>query len=192
LQEKAAVREAVIRELETLVPQESAEAGPAPDSLHATVQQARARWQQAPELPRVVQQELAARYHQAVARLVAVWPEAFAGTDLDPEATRKRMEKLLARVEELVSTQASRPANLSPTELLAQQLRERLASNTMAGGTRVAETEDSRWRAVEQEVRSAQAQWMRLGPVPPQVAGPLNERFQRACRRFFDLRRKAS
>jgi hypothetical protein len=41
-------------------------------------------------------------------------------------------------------------------------------------------------------VRSAQAQWMRLGPVPATVAGPLNERFQRACRRFFDSRRRAS
>ena len=193
MQEKAAVREAVIKELEALVPPDSADGGPAPENLHTIVQDARARWQQAPELPRVVQQELAARYHQAVARLVAAWPEAFACTELDPEVTRKRMEKLLAKVEELVSAHASsRPANLSPTELLAQRLRERLAANTMSGGTRAAETEEARWRAAEQEVRSAQSQWMRLGPVPPQVAGPLNERFQRACRRFFDQRRRAS
>jgi hypothetical protein len=182
----------VIRELEKLIPQESGEPSHAPDNLYATVQQARTRWQQAPELPRAVQQDLAARYHQALARMVAAWPEAFAGTDLDPEATRKRMEKLLAKVEELASAQAGRPANLSPTELLAQQWRERLAANTMSGGTRAAEAEDARWRANEQEVRSAQAQWMRLGPVPPQVAGPLNERFQRACRKFFDHRRRAS
>jgi ABC-type nitrate/sulfonate/bicarbonate transport system substrate-binding protein len=175
-----------------LVPQESAEATAAPNGLYNTVHDARTKWQQAPELPRAVQQDLAARYHQAVARIVAAWPEAFAGTDLDPEATRKRMEKLLAKVEELVEAQPSRPVNLSPTELLAQKLRERLAANTMTGGARAAEAEDARWRAVEQEVRSAQAQWMRLGPVPPQVAGPLNERFQRACRRFFDQRRRAS
>ena len=62
------------------------------------------------------------------------WPGAFAGTDLDPETTRKRMEKLLSRVEEIVSAQPAKPANLSPTELLAQQLRERLAANTMSGG----------------------------------------------------------
>jgi len=192
LQEKAAVRETVIRELEALLPQESDQPVPAPENLYDTVHQARTKWQQAPELPRAVQQDLAARYHQAVARIVAAWPGAFAGTDLDPEATRKRMEKLLAKVEDLVSTHASRPANLSPTELLAQQLRERLAANTMSGGSRAAEAEDARWRAIEQEVRSAQAQWMRLGPVPPQVAGPLNERFQRACRRFFDQRRRAS
>jgi hypothetical protein len=41
-------------------------------------------------------------------------------------------------------------------------------------------------------VRNAQAQWARLGPVPAEVAGPLNERFQRACRRFYDQRRRAS
>ena len=32
----------------------------------------------------------------------------------------------------------------------------------------------------------------RLGPVPAEVAGPLNERFQRACRKFYDQRKRAS
>jgi hypothetical protein len=192
LQEKAAVRDAVIRQLEALVPPDGSAESPAPEGLYTIVQQSRSKWQQAPELPRALQQDLAARYHQAVGRLVATWPGAFAGTDLDPETTRKRMEKLLARVEEIVEAQPSKPANLSPTELLAQQLRDRLAANTMSGGSRAAENEESRWRASEQEVRSAQAQWMRLGPVPPNVAGPLNERFQRACRRFFDSRKRAS
>jgi hypothetical protein len=62
----------------------------------------------------------------------------------------------------------------------------------MSGGARAAESEEARRRAAEQEIRSVQAQWMRLGPVPPHVAGPLNERFQRACRRFFEQRRRAS
>ena len=192
LQEKAAVRDTVIRELEALVPAEGAAESAAPENLYTTVHQARSKWQQAPELPRALQQDLAARYHQAVGRLVAVWPGAFAGTDLDPEMTRKRMEKLLSRVEEIVSAQPAKPVNLSPTELLAQQLRERLAANTMSGGNRASDNEESRWRASEQEVRSAQAQWMRLGPVPPNIAGPLNERFQRACRKFFDSRKRAS
>jgi hypothetical protein len=197
LQEKAQVRDTVIRELESLlpansVPAEGAAETPAPENLYTTVQQARSKWQQAPELPRALQQDLAARYHQAVGQLVATWPGAFAGTDLDPETTRKRMEKLLARVEEIVSAQPSKPANLSPTEMLAQKLRERLAANTMSGGGRAADNDESRWRATEQEVRSAQAQWMRLGPVPPNIAGPLNERFQRACRKFYDSRKRAS
>jgi hypothetical protein len=80
---------------------------------------------------------------------------------------------------------------MSPTERLAQQLRERLATNTITGG-RSAENEEARWRAAEQDVRNAQAQWTRLGPVPADIAGPLNERFQRACRRFYDQRKRAS
>ena len=100
------------------------------------------------------------------------------------------MEKLVSRVEELVPAQG-RQATLSPAELLAQQWRERLAANTITGG-RAAETEDAKWRAAEQEVRNLQAQWMRLGPVPADVAGPLNERFQRALRKFYEKKRRAS
>ncbi|HEX5108419.1 MAG TPA: DUF349 domain-containing protein [Vicinamibacterales bacterium] len=193
LQEKAVPRENVIRELEAMLTATPGEAGDAPDGLVATVQGARTRWQQAPELPRAIQQDLAARYHNALSRIVGRWPAAFAGTELDPEATRKRMEKLLARVEELLPSQ-SRPqastADLSPAELLAQQWRERLAANTMGG--RSVENEETRWRAAEQEVRTAQAQWARLGPVPADVAGPMNERFQRAVRKFYEHRRRAS
>jgi len=191
LQAKAAVREDVIRRLEALAPAVGVSMPDAPADLHGVLQQARAEWQQAPELPRTVQQELAARYHQAMARLVSAWPTAFAGTDLDPEATRKRMEKLVARVEELAGEHDGPQASLSPTERLAQQLRERLASNTMSAG-RSAETGAARLKALEEELRAVQAQWMRLGPVPAEVAGPLNERFQRACRKLSDVRRRAS
>jgi Arc/MetJ-type ribon-helix-helix transcriptional regulator len=189
--EKAAVREAIIRDLEALLPAAgSPEPAVAPDHLSATMQAARARWQQAPQLPPGMQQDLAAKYHEVLGRLVALWPDAFAGTDMDPAQTRKRMEKLVARVEELVPSQPVQ--RLSPAELLAKQWRERLAVNTMAGAGKAVESEESRWRAAEQEIRSAQAQWMRLGPVPAEIAGPLNERFQRAVRRFFDQRRKVS
>ena len=190
LQQKAEPRDAVIRDLEALLPAPGAEKGAAPDGLAAIVMSARSRWQQAPELPRVIQQDLAARYHQALAQVVGAWPDAFVGTELDPEAARKRMEKLLTRVEELVAPSRPEAAALSPAELLAQQWRERLAANTMGG--RAAESEETRWRAAEQEIRNAQSQWARLGPVPPEVAGPLNERFQRAVRKFYDQRRRAS
>jgi uncharacterized protein DUF349 len=189
---KAEPRESVIRELEQLLPGTGDEATTVPEGVYTVVLQARERWQHAPELPRQMQQDLAVRYHDALGRLVAAWPSAFSGTDLDPEVTRKRMEKLVARVEELASGSAPHsPRQLSPAELLARQWRERLAANTIAGG-RPVENEESRWRGAEQEVRQAQAQWMRLGPVPPAVAGPLNDRFQRACRRFFDQKKRVS
>ena len=185
----AAPREAVIRELESLLPAEAGNPGPPPDGLSVVVQNSRGRWQTAPELPRHVQQELAVKYHGALARLVEVWPAAFGGTDIDPDVTRRRMEKLLAAVEGLLPSREP-VVEMSPTERLAQQLRERLATNTIKGGRSAVEEEEARWRSAEQEVRSAQAQWMRLGPVPAAVAGPLNERFQRACRRFFDQRKQ--
>ena len=198
---RAAPRDSVVRELEALVADGVAVGAPdgagapeAPDGLYEVIKAARERWQQAPELPRHMQMDLAARYHQALGRLVGTWPTAFSGTDLDPETTRKRMEKLVAKVEECLNGSGSKGAaarELTPTERLAQQLRERLATNTITGG-RSAENEEARWRAAEQDVRSAQAQWTRLGPLPAEIAGPLNERFQRACRRFYDQRKRAS
>jgi hypothetical protein len=196
LQSKAAARAEVIHELDALTASEAGAGAPdglrpPPEGLVATVQQARTKWQQAPELPRTVQQELAASYHQALGKIVAAWPAAFAGTDLDPETTRKRMEKLLAKVESLSRAGAAEaPAPVSPAELLAQRWRERLAANTIAGGQAVAHAEENRWREAEQEVRSAQSQWTRLGPLPAEVAGPLNERFQRACRKFYDQKKR--
>jgi hypothetical protein len=192
LQGKVAPRDHVIRDLEGLLPVEGAEPTGAPDGIVSAVQQARTAWQQAPELPRALQQDMAARYHQALGRIVSLWPEAFAGTELDPVSTRKRMEHLLSKVEDLVHAQAHAvDHDESPTERLARQLRERLATNTITGG-KAAEQDESKRRAAEQEVRSLQAQWTRLGPVPSDVAGPLNERFQRACRKFYDQHRRAS
>ena len=195
LREKAAARDAVIRELEALA------ARGRPPSRRRARRAVRHRAAGARSEVAAGARSCRGRCSrisppattQAVGRLVAAWPSAFAGTDLDPEATRKRMEKLVDKVEDLLSAarQPRAGAKLSPTELLARQWRERLAANTMAGGARP-KAEESRWRAAEQEVRSAQAQWMRLGPVPAEVAGPLNERFQRACRRFFEQRRRAS
>lgn len=194
LQARVAARDEVVRALEALAPRpaapEGASPGEPPDGLYASVQSARQRWAQGPELPRAVQEDLAVRYHQALGRLVAAWPSAFSGTDLDPDATRKRMEKLVARVEQLVPAKSAASRHLSPAEQLAQQWRERLAANTIGG--RSPENDEAKWRAAEQEIRSAQAQWMRLGPVPPEVAGPLHERFQRALRRFYDQKRRVS
>ena len=202
LQQKAAARAAIVLELEALLPADGAahpdahpDAHPGarpepPANLRSVIQDVRDRWQGAPEVPRALQQDLGVRYQQALSRVLGAWPEAFAGTDLDPEATRRRMEKLLSKVEGLLPSESERPVSraLTPTELLAERWRERLAANTIAGSRVAEENEAIRWRNAEQEVRNAQSQWMRLGPLPSEVAGPLNERFQQACRRFFQAR----
>ena len=41
-----------------------------------------------------------------------------------------------------------------------------------------------------EDVRQAQSSWSRLGPVPGEAGRELNERFHRACNRFFDQYRR--
>ena len=192
LQGKMADREGAVNELEGLVPAADAAEAPAPDDLYAKVQAARARWVQGPELPRHTLAPLADRVNSALYALVTRWPAAFAGTDLDPEQTKGKMEKLIGKVEKLLPTEAAEPAkNLSPAELLARQWREALAANTMGAGA-ARQAEDARQRAAEQEVRSAQAAWARLGPLRPDDRKPLQERFDRAVRKFMEMRRRST
>lgn len=192
LQGKMVDRETAVTELEGLLPAPDAPEAPAPDDLYAKVQAARARWVQGPELPRHTLAPLAERVNAALFSLVTRWPDGFKGTDLDPEQTKGRMEKLIAKVEKQLPTESAEPAkNLSPAELLARQWREALAANTMgAGASRQAE--DARQRAAEQEVRSAQSAWARLGPLAPDERKPLQERFDRAVRKFSEMRRRSA
>ena len=135
---------------------------------------------------------LAERVNAALLALVTRWPDAFTGGDLDPTATAKRMEKLCAKVEALAPNDggSSKPsANLSPAELLAKQWREALAANTMGVGA-AKQAEEARQRAANQELRSAQSAWLRLGPVPAEARKPLQERFDKAVRRVLESRRR--
>jgi hypothetical protein len=192
LQGKMADRESAVTELEALLPPADAADVPQPDDLYAKVQAARARWVQGPELPRHTLAPLAERVNGALFALVTRWPNAFKGTDIDPELTKGKLEKLIAKVEKLLPTESAEPAkNLSPAELLARQWREALAANTMgAGASRQAE--DARQRAAEQEVRSAQAAWARMGPLAPEERKPLQDRFDRAVRKFLEMRRRST
>ena len=192
LQGKMADRETAVVELETLVPAADAGESAPPDDLYAKVQAARARWVQGPDLPRHVMAPLAERVNGALYALVTRWPASFTGTDLDPEQTKGKMEKLIAKVEKLLPTESAEPAkNLSPAELLARQWREALAANTMGAGA-ARQAEDARQRAAEQEVRSAQAAWARMGPLRPEERKPLQERFDRAVRKFSEMRRRST
>jgi hypothetical protein len=190
LQGKLVDRETAVTELEALVPPADATEATMPEDLYSKVQAARARYLQAPELPRHVLTPLAERVNTALLSLVQRWPDAFKNTELDPETTRRKMEKLVTKVEGLLPGDVKEPtANLSPAEELARQWREALAANTM-GAAAARQAEEARHRATEQEVRSAQAAWQRLGPLDPAVRKPLQDRFDRACRRFFEQKRR--
>jgi hypothetical protein len=115
--------------------------------------------------------------------VIARWPQVFAGTDLDPDANRRRMEALVLRVE-AIATSLGGPAAadadkaLTPATRLAAMLKEALAANTIGGKVE----EESRWRAAQEDVRQAQGSWSRIGTVPEPARRALADRFQRACR----------
>src|SRR5262245_35702622 len=157
-----------------------------PADLLARVRDIRARWQRDQALRGVDRERAAAldaRFAAAFAGVIARWPAAFDGTDLDPDANRKRMESLVKRVEDLAKSLAGPAAALddaamSPTTRLATMLKEALASNTIGGKV----DEDARFRAAAEDARQAQAAWSRIGPVPDDVRRGLADRFQKALR----------
>jgi len=178
-------REQLCAELEGLLPAEGAEATP-PDDLVARVQTAQTAWRQAGELPRDLMAPLDERFARVRDRLVELFPQAFAGTELDPEASRRKAEKLLARVEGLLKDLApdGGAATIQTTEELAARLRDALAANTIGGK----EAQEARWHSATSEVETARTSWQRLGPMPGAEGKALAERFDRACQQFFEQR----
>ena len=184
--ERVAAREALAAEIEAL-----ADNAEAPPDLIAKVREIRRRWQ-AELAARGVDRERAAaldeRFNAASARVMAQFPSAFKGTDLDVDANRTRMEAIVKRMEDLAASLAGPPgaagadAAVSPTTRLAAMLKEALAANTIGGKA----DEESRLRAAAEEVRQAQASFSRIGLVPEEARRALGDRLQRAIRRISE------
>lgn len=175
--EKVAEHTALVEALESLMALEEA-----PEDLAAQVQTLRTTISKAPHVEGAHVKVLHERWKAALASLVARWPSAFAGTDLDPAAIHGRMEKLIAKVEALMKEEKpAAVANKSATELLAERLRSALASNAM--GSRA---DDTKWRAAGTTVEEAQDAWQRLAPVPSEDTNALEARFRSACKRVMD------
>ena len=198
-EERVAAREAIIGELESLAGLQSPAAGAdspsaSPADLVAKVRDIRSRWQRELSLRGVDRDRAAAldeRYAAAFNRALEANASAFAGTDLDPDANRKRMDAIVKKMEDLadslVGPGGKVDESVSPTTRLATMLREALAANTIGGKV----DEDQRLRAAADEVRQAQASWSRIGPVPEDTRRALADRFQRALRRISDRAGKA-
>ena len=205
-EERVAAREKVCEELETVVSAQSSvtsqespvasqessvvnqepSAGDVPPAdLAARVRALRARWQQEIAARGVDRDRAAAldrRFQAAFTAVLVRWPAAFAGTDLDADANRKRMETLVLRMEDLAKAVGSPPGlaaadAVSPAARLATMLKEALAANTIGGKV----DDDSRMRAAVEETRHAQASWARIGPVAEDHRRALADRFERAC-----------
>jgi uncharacterized protein DUF349 len=185
LESKQADREALVTEIESLASTSPESAAELPPDLLERVRSLRTRWNQTTPVVRHGADPLSARFVDALERLMASHPDAFRGTELDADASRQKMEKLVAKVEGFVSDAGAQPSTGS--QALADMLREALAANTIGGRA----GEESKWRAMAEEVRQAQSSWSRLGPVPGDAGRQLAERFHRACNKFFEqFRRK--
>jgi hypothetical protein len=167
-----------------------------PADLMAKVRALRGRWQgeiAARGVDRDRALALDERFATAFNAVITRWPSVFGGSDLDPDANRRKMESIVQRIEALAKSlggpaTAAGDAAVSPTTRLAAMLKEALAANTIGGKA----DDDSRFRAASDEVRQAQASLSRIGPVPDQVRRALADRFQRATRRIADVSQKAT
>jgi Domain of Unknown Function (DUF349) len=182
---KLAERDALVAELEGLA---AAEETGAPEGLGERVQQLRVTWNRSVPIPAAEMKPIADRWQDALQKVVARWPEAFAGTDLDPQVARQRMEKLVAKIEGYVSDVREPSAGQSQAEILAARLRSALASNAMGGRG----SDESKWRAALDAVRDAQSAWQRLAPLGGPDTRALEARFRDACRRVNDQARRHS
>jgi hypothetical protein len=188
LEAKQADREGLVAELEGLIPsapaEGEAERAAAPTDLLERVRSLRSRWNATTPVVRHGADPLSGRFVGALERLLSEYPESFRSTELDIDASRQKMEKLITRVEGFVADAASTPA--SSSKALADMLREALAANTIGGRA----GEESKWRAMAEEVRQAQSAFSRMVPVPGESGRQMSERFHHACNRFFEQYRR--
>ncbi len=176
-------RAAICSELEALLPADAADPT-APPELPARLLAAQTAWRQAGSLPQDAMAVLDERFTRVRDALLEVFPAAFQGSDLDPEASRSKAERLVARVEGLLQELLPATPQASSAAELAARLRDALASNTIGGRDAV----EAKWQSAATELESAQGAWKRLGPLPGDAGRALAQRFDEACRRFAQQR----
>jgi hypothetical protein len=178
--QQIAAREQLCADLESVLTVPEGAEPEGDEALAKKVLAFKRQWDQGPVITRAQAEPLVARFTAALNAVVDARPAAFRGTELDPDAARKRMEQLCQVVEGFAGDEKVE-VRLSPAEILAAQLREALAANTIGGRA----DDEAKWRHAADEVRKAQAAWRRLGPLPDAAARDLEARFQKACNRFF-------
>ena len=173
--ERVAVLEALCGEVEALAEANSADASA--EGLAGKVRELQQRWRAAPEVPSNLRRTLSTRFGQALAHLAAAHPDAFRGTELDPNRQLRRLEELCKRVEAVKPSADLTENGASPAEILASKWRDTLASNLM--GARIDEAAERR-TAVD-EVKRAKQDYRRIGTVSGKEGQQLAQRFRIAC-----------
>ncbi len=186
LEAKLAAREEILGDLAALVADEAG-ATEVPVDLVERVTRARTRWHASAFLPFPEEARQARRIAAALAKVIDVHASNLQGTEIDPRATQRKMEKLCAKAEALLpsDTVSDADANLSPAEVLALRWRDVLAAKQLG----VTVDEDAKWRTAAAEVKQVQEAWRPLWPVPGEAGRLLAERFERACGRILNRAR---
>jgi Domain of Unknown Function (DUF349) len=141
LEAKQADREALITELDSLARPAAADAPEAtPADLLERVRSLRTRWNQTSSVVRQGADPLSERFVDALERVMVGHPDQFRGTELDADASRQKMERLVEKVEGFLAD--APPAPTSSSQALADMLREALATNTIGGRG----TDEGRWQ----------------------------------------------
>ena len=173
--------ESLVTGIEALAASDEAAGDGASDPL-AAMRQLRARWDARPALPRDVLGPLKERVEAALESFARNRPDAVRGSELDVAANVQRLETLCSRAEQLARADTESAPAASPAAILASQLREALAANTIGGK---GDAESRRGRT-EQEARQLQSAWESVGFVPEAVGRRLAERFRKALRRTME------
>jgi len=181
IEERLKKRQSLIDELVALGPSKRE----TNDGLAERVQGIWNTWKSAGPLPEAGS-EIVGRFESEVGALLLDAPAAFIGTELDPAVSAKKRGKIVARLESIVDELEDRNPAAEPLESLAQRLKDALASNTIGGGGRREPKLD--WRQASDEVSRLRATWAKTAPVPGEEGRALAERFERACRSFFERR----
>ncbi|MEO8359269.1 MAG: DUF349 domain-containing protein [Vicinamibacteria bacterium] len=134
----------------------------------AKVQDFRARWRKMSGRP---SREQDVQYKTLFASLISKNTEAFKGTDLDVEENKKKLEKLVVKLEALEGDKTK-----ADSMDLATKLKEAWASRTMGvkpGG--------SSFRA---EVEKARSIYEKIGPIVGDDGEAVRKRFEAICRKL--------
>ena len=160
-----AERAAFLAEMETLAGAEAAEGG---EDYKNKVADFRARWRKMSGRP---SREQDLKFKTLFAGLISKNSEAFKGTDMDVDENRKKLEKLVVKLEALENDKAK-----VDSMDLATRLKEAWASRTMG-----AKPGGSNFKA---EVEKARSIYEKLGPVVGDEGEALRKRFDAICRKL--------
>lgn len=128
--------------------------------------------------------ELRAAFDDAIGKVLEAHPASFVGTELDPEAGRRRREELCSKVEALKPKVPLSLPKAATLDQMVEHLRTALNSNTPQDKKPEAE-----WRDLSRELERFQGSWDRLGPMPGAAGQALEARFRKACQDFYERRR---